>query len=69
LALAFQNPTPGQSCHEAIIMAQPSLAYLGLAWLGSWPQARPDTSLDAKMTNMGETARVGLRGKLYVVSK
>ena len=45
LALAFQNPKPGQSCHKAIITAQLGLAYLGLAWLGSWPQAGPGTAL------------------------
>jgi hypothetical protein len=31
LALAFQNPKPGQSSHEAIFMARLGLAYLGLA--------------------------------------
>jgi len=45
LALAFQHPKPGQSCHEAISVAQLGLAYLGLAWPGSWPQAGPHTAL------------------------
>ena len=45
LALAFQNPRPGQSCHEAIIMAWLGLAYLGSAWFSSWPQAGPGTAL------------------------
>ena len=45
LALAFQKPKPGQSCHKAIITAQLGLAYLGRAWLCSWPQAGPGTAL------------------------
>ena len=44
-ALAFQNTRPGQSHHKAIILAWLSLAYLGLAWPGSRPQARPCTAL------------------------
>ena len=46
LALAFQNPRPGQSRHEAVITARLGLAYLGLAWLGSRPQAGPGTALE-----------------------
>jgi hypothetical protein len=45
LALAFQGWRPGQSHHEAIIRARLGLAYLGLAWLGSRPQAGPGTAL------------------------
>jgi hypothetical protein len=45
LALAFQYPRPGQSHHEAILMARLGLAYLGLAWPSSWPQAGPSTPL------------------------
>ena len=44
-ALAFQNTRPGQSHHKAVILAWLSLAYLGLAWPGSRPQARPCTAL------------------------
>ena len=32
LALAFQERKLGQSCDEAVNMAWPGLAYLGLAW-------------------------------------
>jgi hypothetical protein len=45
LGFGFSNPKPGQSHHEAIFMARLGLAYLGLAWPGSWPQAGPGTSL------------------------
>ena len=45
LALAFQECKPGQSCDEAVNMAWPGLAYLGLAWPGLWPQAGPYTAL------------------------
>ena len=45
LALALQNSRPGQSPQEATILAQLGLAYLGLAWPGSQPEARPCTSL------------------------
>ena len=45
LALAFQEGKPGQSRHEAVKMARPGLAYLGLAWPGSRPQAGPCTAL------------------------
>ena len=45
LALAFQNPKLGQSHYEAVFAAQLGLAYLGLAWPGSRPQARPGTAL------------------------
>jgi hypothetical protein len=45
LALAFQNPRPGHSRHEAVNLAWLGLAYLGPAWLGSWPQAGPGTAL------------------------
>jgi len=41
----FSNPKPGQSHHEATFTARLGLAYLGLAWPGSWPQAGPGTSL------------------------
>ena len=43
--MAFQNTRPGQSHHKAVILAWLSLAYLGLAWPGSRPQARPCTAL------------------------
>jgi hypothetical protein len=46
LGFGFSNPKPGQSHHEAIFTARLGLAYLGLAWPGSWPQAGPGTSLD-----------------------
>jgi hypothetical protein len=42
LALACQNRRPGQSRQKAVILAWPSSAYLGLAWLGSQPEARPE---------------------------
>ena len=45
LALAFQECKPGQSHHEAVIKAWLGLAYLGLAWPGSRPQAGPCTAL------------------------
>ena len=45
LALAFQERKPGQSRHEAVITARPGLAYFGLAWPGSRPQAGPSTAL------------------------
>ena len=45
LALAFQEGKPGQSHHEAVKMARPGPAYLGLAWPGSRPQAGPCTAL------------------------
>ena len=48
-ALAFQNTRPGQSHHKAVILAWLSLAYLGLAWPGSQPQARPCTALLASL--------------------
>ena len=47
LALAFQNPRPGQSHHEAVFTARLGLAYLGLAWPGSRPQAGPGKALPA----------------------
>ena len=49
VTLAFQNIRPGQSHHKAVILAWLSLAYLGLAWPGSRPQARPCTALGACM--------------------
>ena len=45
LALTFQECKPGQSCDEAVNMAQPGLAYLGLALPGLRPQAGPCTAL------------------------
>ena len=48
LALAFQERKPGQSCDEAVNMAWPGLAYLGLAWPGLQPQAGPCTALPSK---------------------
>ena len=43
--MAFQTCKPGQSHYEAIITAWLGLAYLGPAWLGSWPEAGPSTAL------------------------
>jgi len=45
LALTFQTPSRAKSQDEAIILARPGLAYLGLAWPGSRPEAGPSTSL------------------------
>ena len=50
LALACQNHRPGQSHHKAINLAWPGLAYLGLAWLGSQPEARLGTALPTVIT-------------------
>jgi hypothetical protein len=45
LALAFQNCRPGQSRQKAVILAWLGLAYFGLAWPGSRPEAGPSTAL------------------------
>ena len=46
LALALQDSRPGQSPQEATILARLGLAYLGLAWPSSQPEAGPCTSLE-----------------------
>ena len=46
LALAFSYLRPGQSRDQAMTLAWLGPAYLGLAWLGFWPEAGPCTSLD-----------------------
>ena len=43
--LAFQDLRPGQSRQKAVTMAWLGLAYLGLAWPSSRPQAGPSTPL------------------------
>ena len=45
LGFGFSNGKPGQSHREAITTAQLGLAYLGSAWLGLRPQARPCKAL------------------------
>jgi hypothetical protein len=45
LALAWLNCRPGQKPKKAIILARPGLAYFGLAWPGSRPEAGPSTPL------------------------
>jgi hypothetical protein len=64
LGFGFSNPKPGQSHHEAIFTARLGLAYLGLAWPGSWPQAGPGTSLD---TNRGCDAASRATGFFFLL--
>jgi hypothetical protein len=54
LALAFQECKPGQSHHEAVIMAWLGLAYLGPAWPSLQPEAGPSTALDAHISSNSE---------------
>jgi hypothetical protein len=56
LALAFQECKPGQSHHEAIIMAWLGSAYLGLAWPSPWPKAGPSTTLDAMLSHISSNS-------------
>jgi hypothetical protein len=57
LGFGFSNAKPGQSHHEAIFTARLGLAYLGLAWPGSWPQAGPGTSLLRNRSAQGVLTR------------
>ena len=41
LASALEKYKPSQSCHEAVAKAKLGSAYLGWAWAGLWPEARP----------------------------
>jgi hypothetical protein len=50
-ALALLNPRPCPKPLQASNMARHSLAYLGLAWLGSRPEAGPGTALTVNDPN------------------
>ena len=44
MAWLWLSGTSSQKSHDQVVNF--GLAYLGLAWLGSWPEARPCTSLN-----------------------